>query len=128
MNKIADSAEFNDSLLDFEDEVDCAIVNDSKFESAMSDIANADSTAQEETTDDELGDDDIVDTSIDYDDSIPGADMVSIDADDIIAAERDIAHDPFEDEDLMDAAVGDDYGDLLDDEDYDDEDYEDDED
>ena len=43
-----------------------------------------------------------------------------MDADDVLAAERDIMHDPFEDDELFDAAVGNDP--EIDDVDLDDED------
>ena len=96
--------EFESSVASFDDEVDCAILSDPEFEESLADMASKMSTAQEELEDD----DDLVDVNVDYTDSVPGADIVDMDADDIIAAERDIMHNPFEDEDLIDAAVGED--------------------
>ena len=96
--------EFESSVAYFDDEVDCAILSDPEFEDSLADMASKMSTAQEELEDD----DDLVDVNVDYTDSVPGADIVDMDADDIIAAERDIMHNPFEDEDLIDAAVGED--------------------
>ena len=96
--------EFDNTIDFFEDEVDCAIMSDPKFEEALADMATAPATAAEEVHDE---DEDLVDTSMDYDGSIPKADIVDMDADDVLAAERDIAHDPFEDDELIDAAIGD---------------------
>lgn len=96
---------FDYVLEGFEDEVDCAIMNDPEFREAVADMASKQSTAEEEV---DHSEDEIVDTVIDYDESTPDADIVDMDADDLIAAERDIAHDPFEDDELIDIAIGED--------------------
>lgn len=96
---------FDYALESFDDEVDCAIMNDPEFREAVADMASKRSTAEEEVIEDE---DEVVDTNIDYDGSIPDADIVDMDADDMLAAERDIAHDPFEDDELIDIAIGED--------------------
>lgn len=96
---------FDYVLESFEDEVDCAIMNDSDFREAIADMASKQSTAEEEV---DHSEDEIVDTVIDYDESVPDADIVDMDADDLLAAERDIAHDPFEDDELIDIAIGED--------------------
>ena len=96
--------EFDNTIDFFEDEVDCAIMSDPKFEEALADMATAPATAAEEVRDE---DEDLVDTSMDYDGSIPKADIVDMDADDVLAAERDIAHDPFEDDELIDVKTTD---------------------
>ena len=113
MAKITDNEELNSSVMDFEDEVDCACLRDEDFQEALADVNTAVSTNEEEIEDDD--DDEIVDTTLDYDGSIPSADVVDMDADDLLAAERDIAHDPFEDDEVIDAAIGDDEPDFEDD-------------
>ena len=80
----------------FEDTVDTALAVDDNID----DIELDDNSLSNEE------DDEIVDTNINYvddeiDNSIEGAD-----ADDIIAAERDIAFDPFEDDEIIDIAIG----------------------
>ena len=108
--------EFESAIDSFADEVDCAILCDPKFEDSLAEMEASLPTAQEE-----LDDDDMVDVNVDYTGSVPGADIVDMDADDIIATERDIMHNPFEDEDIVDAAVGEDFeieddDDIIDDE------------
>lgn len=114
MAKIIDNEELNSSVMDFEDEVDCACLRDEDFQEALADVNTAVSTNEEEIEDD---DDEIVDTALDYDGNIPSADVVDMDADDLLAAERDIAHDPFEDDEVIDVAIGDDEPDFEDDSD-----------
>lgn len=109
---------FNYAVEGIDDEIDCAIMSDPKFTEAIADMAAQQPTAEEEITTDES--EDLVDTTIDYDGSIPGAGITDMDADDVLAAERDIMHDPFEDDELFDAAVGNDP--EIDDVDLDDED------
>lgn len=91
----------------FEDEVDCAIVNDKKFQGAMDYIANDNSPFDDDSNinDDDISDMDI-DLSLDYTTN-PGVQMEDIEADDIISAARDIAYNPFEDDEYIDAAIGD---------------------
>ena len=89
------------SIMDFDDEMDCACVSDEDFQKALEELENDKSTAEEEVDE---GEDDVIDTQIEYYDSIPGADIVDMDADDMIAAARDIEFNPFEDDEIMDAA------------------------
>lgn len=110
--------QFDYAIEGFDDEVDCAIMNDPKFTEAIADMASQQPTAEEELTTDDS--EDMVDTTLDYEGSIPGTDITDMDADDLLAAERDIMHDPFEDDELFDAAIGDDP--EIDDIDLDDED------
>ena len=109
---------FNYAVEGIDDEIDCAIMSDPKFTEAIADMAAQQPTVEEEITTDES--EDLVDTTIDYDGSIPGTDITDMDADDVLAAERDIMHDPFEDDELFDAAVSNDP--EIDDVDLDDED------
>lgn len=98
-----DFKDFDLDLMDeIEDELDCAVLNDDQFNAALTDIQNKDGIMKE-VADDE---DEVVDVNVDYSYDLVEPDMVSVDADDIIAAERDLAMDPFEDEDIMDA-IGD---------------------
>lgn len=95
--------------LDFFDGIeDCAILNDDQTDEAIADVATAQSTAEEE-----LYDDEDVDVGVDYSDDIPDNDMVGLDVDDIIAAEREVQLFPLEDDELIDTAID------GDDEDYD---------
>lgn len=98
-----------DCINSIEDPEDCAILGDEDMENALIDSDT-----------EELPDDDI-DLNQDFTGDIADLDIEGIDADDIIAAERDIAHDPFEDDELIDAATngGDDDDIFLDDDDED---------
>lgn len=98
-----------DCINSIEDPEDCAILGDEDMENALID------SDTEELPDD----DDDIDLNQDFTGDIADLDIEGIDADDIIAAERDIAHDPFEDDELIDAATngGDDDDIFLDDED-----------
>ena len=78
----------------FEDAIDIALASD-------------DSIDDIEVEEDE-SEDDIVDTDISYEDDDIDNSLEGVDADDIIAAERDIAFNPFEDDEVIDAAIGDD--------------------
>ena len=109
---------FNCAIEGIDDEIDCAIMSDPKFIEAIADMAAQHPTVEEEITTDES--EHLVDTTIDYYGSIPGTDITDMDADDVLAAERDIMHDPFEDDELIDAAIGNDP--EIDDVDLDDED------
>lgn len=86
----------NDDLLDlfggFDDEIDCAIIRDDNMESSLKELHNDDS------------DFDLLDPNINYTNDIHSADIVDMDADDYIAADRDINANPFEDDDLLEAA------------------------
>jgi len=106
---------FADAALDEIDEVDCALISDENLNNAIDEIrANGYSSEFDDLVDDE----EPVDTTVDYSDVDSTADVVDIDADDIIAAERDLATDPFGDDELIDSVIGDDADDvILDDED-----------
>lgn len=92
-----------DAIEPIEDEIDCAILNDEQFATSLSNIDNAESTAIEEIDDRE--EEDLVDPNVDYSEDIHSADMVDMDADDMIAAERDLMLNPFEDDDIIDTAI-----------------------
>lgn len=96
-----------DCINSIEDPEDCAILGDEDMENALID------SDTEKLPDD----DDDIDLNQDFTGDIADLDIEGIDADDIIAAERDIAHDPFEDDELIDAATngGDDDDIFLDD-------------
>ena len=95
--------EYDDLNYIFEDAIDTALAVDDNID----DIKLDDNSLSNEE------DDEIVDTNINYvddeiDNSIEGAD-----ADDIIAAERDIAFDPFEDDEIIDIAIGSDKDNII---------------
>lgn len=83
-------------FFELEDEVDCAILGDHDFEDAMCHLDDPDYARRHPTIKEE--EIEVVDTSIDYDDNVPECDMVGMDADDIISAERDMVFDPCDDE------------------------------
>lgn len=103
-----------DCINSIEDPEDCAILGDEDMENAL-----IDSDTEELPDDDDYEDtdNDDIDLNQDFTGDIADLDIEGIDADDIIAAERDIAHDPFEDDELIDAATngGDDDSIFLDD-------------
>lgn len=106
-----------DCINSIEDPEDCAILGDEDMENAL-----IDSDTEEFPDDSDYEDtDDDIDLNQDFTGDIADLDIEGIDADDIIAAERDIAHDPFEDDELIDAATngGDDDSIFLDDDDED---------
>lgn len=107
-----------DCINPIEDPEDCAILGDEDMENAL-----IDSDTEELPDDDDYDDidDDDIDLNQDFTGDIADLDIEGVDADDIIAAERDIAHDPFEDDELIDAATngGDDDDIFLDDDDED---------
>ena len=95
--------EYDDLNYIFEDAIDTALAVDDNID----DINLDDNSLSNEE------DGEIVDTNINYvddeiDNSIEGAD-----ADDIIAAERDIAFDPFEDDEIIDIAIGSDKDNII---------------
>lgn len=92
-----------DAIEPIEDEVDCAILNDEQFAASLSNVDNAEPTSIDEIDDKE--DEDLVDPNVDYSEDIHSADMVDMDADDMIAAERDLMLNPFEDDDIIDTAI-----------------------
>ena len=111
-----------DCINSIEDPEDCAILGDEDMENAL-----IDSDTEELPDDDDCEDtdDDDIDLNQDFAGDIADLDIEGIEASMvayegvIIAAERDIAHDPFEDDELIDAATngGDDDDIFLDDED-----------
>jgi len=104
-----------DCMNSIDDPEDCAILGDEDMENALLD---SDSEEIPDNDDEDLGDEDI-DFDQDFTGDLADLDIEGVDADDIIAAERDIAHDPFEDDELIDAATngGDDDSIFLDDDD-----------
>lgn len=101
-----------DCINSIEDPEDCAILGDEDMENAL-----IDSDTEDLPDDEDYEDDDDIDLNQDFTGDIADLDIEGVDADDIIAAERDIAHDPFEDDELIDAATngGDDDDIFLDD-------------
>lgn len=99
------------STLDtFDDVIDCAILDDDNMVGSISDIENSPATTEPDD------DDDLIDATVDYSDDLHEPDFVDVDAESMIAAERDLLYDPFEDEEIVDAiSNGEDV--LLDDED-----------
>lgn len=88
--------EYDDLNYIFEDAIDTALAVDDNID----DIKLDDNSLSDEK------DDEIVDTNIDYIDDEVDNSIEGVDADDIIAAERDIAFDPFEDDEIIDIAIG----------------------
>lgn len=101
-----------DCINSIEDPEDCVILGDEDMENAL-----IDSDTEDLPDDEDYEDDDDIDLNQDFTGDIADLDIEGIDADDIIAAERDIAHDPFEEDELIDTATngGDDDDIFLDD-------------
>lgn len=122
MASILKNEELDSSVMGFDDEIDCACLSDEDFQEALADVNTAQPTADEEVNEDS---DELADLNMDYTGCKPDADIVDQDADDLLATERDVAYDVFEDEDIIDAAVGDDEPDFDEDDDEDIDDNED---
>lgn len=122
MASILKNEELDSSVMGFDDEIDCACLSDKDFQEALADVNTAQPTADEEVDEDS---DELADLNMDYTGCKPDADIVDQDADDLLATERDVAYDVFEDEDLIDAAVGNDEPDFDEDDDEDIDDNED---
>lgn len=122
MASILKNEELDSSVMGFDDEIDCACLSDEDFQEALADVNTTQPTADEEVDEDS---DELADLNMDYTGCKPDADIVDQDADDLLATERDVAYDVFEDEDLIDAAVGDDEPDFDEDDDEDIDDNED---
>ena len=100
-----------------DDEVDCAILRDDDFEKALSNIDecidnNNDKCVKESESYDEDYDDfeddeidDIIDSNQDYSNDVVDNTVEGLDADEMLAAERDLAFDPFEDDEIIDAVI-----------------------
>lgn len=101
IKKICDHQTF-DTYFMFDDEIDCAIISDKQFFDAYDKM---DANAFEKTL--PSVDTNVTDVTISYDENIPEADMVDTDADDVIAAERDLSYHPLEDDELIDSAIDD---------------------
>lgn len=96
---------FDITIGGFDDEVDCAIIGDQDMQDALKALEeNPNATIVDEEID--LDSSDSIDPSVDYSDDVVSSDFTSIDADDVIAAERDMAYDPFKDDEIIDAATG----------------------
>lgn len=96
---------FDFTIGGFDDEVDCAIIGDQDMQDALAALEkDPNATIVDEEID--MGSSDAIDPSVDYSEDVVSADFTDMDADDIIAAERDMAYDPFKDDELIDAATG----------------------
>jgi len=95
MNDIFKDSEGFDSMDPIEDELDCVIMSDRDIESSLRDLDIINSPVEET-------EEDVLDSNIDYNDASHDPDMVDMDADLMIAADRAIMMDPFEDEELDD--------------------------
>lgn len=78
------------------------------FEDAIDTALAVDDSIDDIEVKEDESEDDIVDTDINYGDEDIDNSLEGIDANEIIAAERDIAFNPFEDDEIIDTAIGDD--------------------
>lgn len=90
----------------FEDEVDIALAINESDDEEFDEFDDEESIDNEIELDDENIEDEI-DTELDYSDEVPEVNDVDMRASDMIAAERDLLADPFEDDDVIDVAIGD---------------------
>ena len=98
VNDVLDKDIFDD---EYEDEVDIAISCNSicgNLKDEFEKVCSSD-------IDSDIQCDEITNTKIDYYDYTPEPDMVAVDADDMIAAERDITYNALEDDELIDIAI-----------------------
>lgn len=112
-------ARLNEDALDcmnlIDDVEDCAILTDEEMEKSIMDSNSQDFPDDDE---DDLDDEeDEIDIDQDFEDDIVDLNIEGVDGDDIIAAQRDIAYNPFEDDDIIDSAIGDDNSVCIDEED-----------
>ena len=78
------------------------------FEDAIDTALAVDDSIDDIEVKEDESEDDIVDTDISYEGEDIDNSLEGIDANEIIAAERDIAFNPFEDDEIIDTAIGDD--------------------
>jgi hypothetical protein len=98
-----DTCDFD--IMPFEDEIDAAIASDARV------------AAMEENLDDvEIDEPDyeFTDDTVDADD-LEDASLEDYDAEEIAAAEKELISNPFEDDEVIDAAIGNDDGDDIED-------------
>ena len=86
-----------------EDEIDCAIAGDIKFDQVLDELEKINPSTDSNTELDSA--DDVIDPTIDYSESMPDVDSVSIDADELIDAERDICSNPLDEDEIIETVV-----------------------
>lgn len=97
------------TLTGIEDEVDCAIMNDEEFNNSLAELEKAESEEAFDVADsaiDSMGQP--IDSSLDYSDVPLDHSPEDVIANDLIAADRDMALEPLEDDEILDAVMGDD--------------------
>ena len=102
---------FDNTIDAFEDVIDCSIIGDDDMQAALDQLEqDPNSTVVDEDLD--MDRSDIFDHTVDFSDDIVSANFIDMDTDDMIASERDIIYDPFEDDDIIDSIAGND-ADML---------------
>ena len=103
---------FDNTIDAFEDVIDCSIIGDDDMQAALDQLEHdPNSTVVDEDLD--MDRSDIFDYTVDFSDDIVSANFIDMDTDDMIASERDMIYDPFEDDDIIDSIAGND-ADMLD--------------
>lgn len=107
-------------LLGSFDDLDAALIGDEEFAKACSMIetGNAEENVIEDEDDDDFSE---VDPDTDYSDDLSDLDDVENDAKALIAADRELMKDPFEEDETIDAAIGDDADEYIEDDEDEDE-------
>jgi hypothetical protein len=92
-------------IMPFEDEIDAAIASDARVAAMEENLDDVEIDEPDyEFTDDAIDADDLEDT-----------DLEDYDAEEIAAAEKELISNPFEDDEVIDAAIGNDDGDDIED-------------
>lgn len=86
-----------------EDEIDCAIAGDIKFDQVLDELEKINPTTDSNIELDHI--DDVIDPTVDYSESMPDVDSVSIDADTLIDAEREINFNPLDEDELIETVI-----------------------
>jgi hypothetical protein len=98
-----------------EDEIDCAFLNDDGFNNSLEVLNNPESVDKYDVTDADMKKvDEVIDVNFDHSEIPFDNTMEDVDATDLLAAERDLIANPFEDDEIIEASIGDDDIDNMD--------------
>lgn len=114
VNSVTLNETFDSIFNGIEDELDCAFLNDDAFNNSIDVLNNPESIDDHDVTEEDMAKvDEPVDVNLDYSNTMDNS-MEDVDATDLIAAERDLMANPFEDDEILDACIGDDDIDDID--------------
>lgn len=100
---------FDSIFNSIEDELDCAFLNDDSFNNSLDVLNNPESIDDNDVTEAEMKEvEEPIDINLDHSDVTIDNNIEDVDATDLLAAERDLWVSPFEDDEILDASIGDD--------------------